>query len=63
MKHAKIIRKLSLAYWEVYSRKLRLAATANDWQKAGGKKASRPTTPETSAAWTTRGLLPSFTRL
>lgn len=42
MKRSKIIKKLSLAYWEVYSQKLRLTAAANDWQKAGGKEASRP---------------------
>lgn len=42
MKRAKIIKKLSLAYWEVYSRKLSLSAAAKDWREAGGKKASRP---------------------
>ena len=42
MKQAKVIKKLSLAYWEVYSRKLNLAAAAKDWREAGGKKASRP---------------------
>ncbi len=42
MKQAKIIKKLSLAYWEVYSRKLNLAAAAKDWREAGGKKAARP---------------------
>ena len=42
MKRAKIIKKLSLAYWEVYSRKLNLAAAAKDWQEAGGKKAAGP---------------------
>lgn len=42
MKRSKIIKKLSLAYWEVYSRKLNLAAAAKDWREAGGKKASRP---------------------
>lgn len=44
MKQAKVIKKLSLAYWEVYSRKLNLAAAAKDWREAGGKKASRPIT-------------------
>lgn len=42
MKRSKIIKKLSLAYWKVYSQKLSLAAAANDWRKAGGKKTSRP---------------------
>lgn len=42
MKRAKIIKKLSLAYWEVYSRKLNLSAAAKDWREAGGKKAARP---------------------
>ncbi len=42
MKQAKIIKKLSLAYWEVYSRKLNLVAAAKDWREAGGKKAARP---------------------
>lgn len=50
MKRSKIIKKLSLAYWEVYSRKLNLAAAANDWQKAGGKKASRPLSKQVKKA-------------
>ncbi|WP_161474787.1 hypothetical protein [Acutalibacter sp. 1XD8-36] len=42
MKRTKIIKKLSLAYWEVYSRKLNLSAAAKDWREAGGKKTARP---------------------
>lgn len=42
MKRSKIIKKLSLAYWEVYSQKLRLAAAAKEWREAVGKKASCP---------------------
>ncbi len=42
MKRSKIIKKLSLAYWEVYSQKLSLAAAAKEWQEAAGKKAARP---------------------
>lgn len=42
MKREKIIKKLSLTYWEVYSRKLNLVAAAKDWREAGGKKAARP---------------------
>lgn len=64
MKRAKIIKKLSLAYWEVYSRKLRLAAAANDWQKAGGKKASRPLSKQVKkAAYTLEGIVLSAAAL
>lgn len=50
MKRTKIIKKLSLTYWEIYSYKLRMAAATNDWQKAGGKKASRPLSKQVKKA-------------
>ena len=50
MKHSKIIKKLSLAYWEVYSHKLRLAAAAKEWQEAAGKKTSRPLSKQVKKA-------------
>lgn len=38
MKRSKIIKKLSLAYWEVYSQKLDLDATAKELQDTVSKR-------------------------
>lgn len=50
MKRSKIIKKLSLAYWEVYSKKLNLTDAAKEWKAAGGKKASRPLSKQVKKA-------------
>lgn len=41
MKRAKIIKKLSLAYWEAYAEQLRLTDFAKKWKKLGDKKSCR----------------------
>lgn len=41
MKRAKIIKKLSLAYWNVYTEQLRLADFAKKWKKLGDRKSCR----------------------
>lgn len=64
MKRSKIIKKLSLAYWEVYAQKLNLAAAAKEWQDAGGKKASRPLSKQVKrAAYTLDGIVLSAAAL
>lgn len=64
MKRSKIIKKLSLAYWEVYSQKLRLAAAAKEWREAAGKKASRPLSRQAKrAAYTLEGIVLSAAAL